>query len=64
MWGGDKVSVIFDIPENASSFGYAPTVHMFLNSRKMRNLSWEPQVTMKDAYIRLAEYITEERQNG
>lgn len=62
--GGDKVSVIFDIPENVSSFGYAPTVHMFLNSRKMRNLSWEPKVTMKDAYIRLAEYITEERQNG
>ena len=59
--GGDKVSVVFDIPKNVSSFGYAPTVHMFLNSRKMRNLLWEPQVTMKEAYIRLSEYIKEER---
>ena len=62
--GNDKISVVFDIPENVSSFGYAPTVHMFLNSRKMRNLSWEPQVTMKDAYMRLAEYIKEERLYG
>lgn len=59
--GGDKISVVFDIPDNVSSYGYAPTVHMFLNSRKMRNLLWEPQVTMKEAYIRLSEYIKEER---
>lgn len=59
--GEDKISVIFDIPENLSSFGYAPTVHMFLNSKKMRSLSWEPQVSMKEAYMRLAEYIKEER---
>lgn len=40
--------------------GYAPTVHMFLSSKKLKSLGWHPKVTMAQAYVRLAEYIQEE----
>ncbi len=56
----DKSEVIFDIPEDVQGLGYAPTVHMFLSSKKLKSLGWQPKVTMAQAYVRLAEYIQEE----
>jgi len=56
----DKSKVIFDIPEDVQGFGYAPIVHMFLSSKKLKSLGWKPKVSMAQAYIRLAEYIQEE----
>ena len=52
--------VVFDIPEDVQGFGYAPTVHMFLSSKKLKSLGWKPKVSMAEAYIRLADYIQEE----
>ena len=57
---GDKSKVIFDIPEDVQGLGYAPTVHMFLSSKKLKSLGWQPKVSMAQAYVRLAEYIQEE----
>lgn len=56
----NRSDVIFDIPEDVEALGYAPTVHMFLSSKKLKELGWQPQVSMAQAYMRLAEYIQEE----
>ncbi|SNV61793.1 NAD-dependent epimerase/dehydratase family protein [Veillonella rodentium] len=56
----DRSQVIFDIPDDVNGLGYAPTVHMFLSSKKLKSLGWEPKISMEEAYIRLAEYIREE----
>ena len=56
----NKSKVVFDIPEDVQGFGYAPIVHMFLSSKKLKSLGWKPKVSMAQAYIRLAEYIQEE----
>ena len=56
----NKSKVVFDIPEDVQGFGYAPTVHMFLSSKKLKSLGWKPKVSMAQAYVRLAEYIQEE----
>ena len=37
----DKSKVIFDIPEDVQGLGYAPTVHMFLSSKKLKSLGWQ-----------------------
>ena len=55
-----KSEVVFDIPEDVQGLGYAPTVHMFLSSKKLKSLGWQPKVSMAQAYVRLAEYIQEE----
>ncbi len=48
----DEIKVIFDIPET-NTFGYAAPTKMKLNSDKMQQLGWKPEVCLKDAFIRL-----------
>lgn len=43
--------------EKRNNMGYAPDVNMYLNSEKLQSLGWHPCVGMKDAYMRLVEYI-------
>lgn len=45
--------LVFDIPEDAASLGYAPTSVMKLNSEKMMQLGWKPQVNMSSMASRL-----------
>ena len=40
------------------NMGYAPNVIMFLDSRKLRELGWESQVDMVEAYRRLIDYLS------
>lgn len=40
------ISLVFDIPEDVSSFGYAPSSIMKLNSEKMMALGWKPIMDM------------------
>ncbi len=51
------ISVVIDIPEE--NMGYAPDAALYLNSDKLRNLGWIPEVSMAEAYRRLIEYIKE-----
>lgn len=53
------IKVIFDIPESVYEYGYAPDVKMKLNSKKMRQLDWEPEVGLEESYCRM---ITSMRQ--
>ena len=51
---GGKISVRIEKKEN---MGYAPDVAMYLDSRKLRGLGWNPMIGMIDAYRRLTEYL-------
>lgn len=48
-----KTQIIFDIPESALTFGYAPDVTMRLSGGKLRALGWEPTVDLPEMFRRL-----------
>ncbi len=52
-FGQGKSKVVFDIPEDARTYGYAPDVKMHLDAGKLRSLGWEPQYGLKEMYQRL-----------
>ena len=52
--GGGKSRVVFDIPEDAMKYGYAPDVVMHLNSDKLQALGWQPRTDLPQMYERLA----------
>ena len=41
---GGKIQVVFDIPESALVYGYAPDVELRLSGQKLRDLGWEPRI--------------------
>lgn len=45
--------LIFDIPEDANKFGYAPTSRMLINSEKLRALGWKPEADLAEMFRRL-----------
>ena len=52
-----KISVKTEIPKQ--NMGYASDVNMYLDSDKLRNLGWQSEVEMAEAYRRLEEYLLE-----
>lgn len=52
---GGETKIIFDIPESALTYGYAPDVTMRLSNEKLKALGWEPEVSLPDMFRRLAE---------
>ena len=51
---GGRTKVVFDIPESAYVYGYAPDVTMRLSNEKLRALGWEPEVDLPEMFRRLA----------
>ena len=47
-----KIKVVFDIPKD-NSFGYAADTRMILNSDKLQELGWKPEVGLEEAYRRM-----------
>ena len=47
--------LVFDIPEDANKFGYAPTSRMLINSEKLRALGWRAQTSLPQMFNRLME---------
>ena len=41
---GDKIQVVFDIPENAFVYGYAPDVELRLSGSKLKALGWDARI--------------------
>lgn len=52
-----KIKVRIELREN---MGYAPDTAMYLSSEKLRNLCWNPTVTMREAYGRMVCYLKED----
>lgn len=51
--------LVFDIPEDANQFGYAPTSRMLVNSEKINALGWRAQVDLPEMFERLMQYMKE-----
>lgn len=49
----EKISVIFDIPEDSLKFGYSPSVKMKLSSEKLRSLGWRSDINLPEMYERM-----------
>ena len=50
---GGKINVVFDIPESALTYGYAPDTELHLSSAKMQALGWKPTVSLEETYRRM-----------
>lgn len=59
MSNGD-IRVVFDIPKDALTYGYAPPVTMHLSSKKLRQLGWAPTVDLKEMYQRMMDSWAEQ----
>ena len=51
-FGDGKINVMFDIPES-NTFGYAADTRMKLNSDKLKELGWKPEINLEEAYNRM-----------
>ena len=51
---GSRTKIIFDIPESALTYGYAPDVTMRLSGDKLMALGWKPEVDLPEMFRRLA----------
>ena len=45
--------LVFDIPEDANQFGYAPTSRMLVNAEKLSGLGWKPEIGLEGMFERL-----------
>ncbi len=45
--------LVFDIPEDANKFGYAPTSRMLVNAEKLNGLGWKASVDLPEMFERL-----------
>ena len=48
-------------PEKTATFGYAPTLHMNLDTTKLKSLGWEPTIGLKEMYKKMIEYMKENK---
>lgn len=48
-----QIQVQFEIPDDLASFGFNPEMVIKLDSRKLMELGWEPQVALEEMFTRL-----------
>ncbi len=51
--------LVYDIPEDADKFGYAPASRMLVNAGKLRALGWTPKVGLDEMFGRLMRSMRE-----
>lgn len=59
---GGKIKVVFDIPEDALKYGYAPPAEMRLSGEKMKALGFEASVDLPEMYQRLIASMKQQRE--
>ena len=57
---GDQIRVTYEIPREPNTYGYAPDVRLNLSSTKLRSLGWQPEVSLKESYIRMIQSIRDQ----
>ncbi|MCD8022861.1 MAG: NAD-dependent epimerase/dehydratase family protein [Lachnospiraceae bacterium] len=50
--------LVFDIPEDANAYGYAPSSRMLICSEKARGLGWKAEVALPEMFERLMRSMT------
>ena len=50
-----EVRVVFDIPDDPMTYGYAPDVKMHLSNKKICSLGWKPTVDLPGMFMRLSD---------
>ncbi len=50
---GRKIDIVFDIPKDCLTYGYAPDVTMHLSGVKVRRLGWKAKVGIEEMYRRM-----------
>lgn len=50
---GGAIEVCVEVEEDLGKFGYAPVLHMNLDTKKMRGLGWKPQRGLCDMFRRM-----------
>ena len=53
-----SIGVKIEIPKE--NMGYAPDVRLRLDSGRIKGLGWKPRVGMKEAYLRLVRYLSDQ----
>ncbi len=51
--------LVFDIPDDANAYGYAPTSRMLIKSEKLRSLGWQAEVNLPEMFDRLMASMAE-----
>ncbi len=54
---GDTLEVRIELPEDITRFGYAPVLHMNLDTTKLQKLGWKPAFALKEMYSRMIGYM-------
>ena len=58
-----KIKVLFDIPNNGNTYGYAQDVKLNLSSKKLQSLNWMPQYNLETMFKKTIEYLKVEYNN-
>lgn len=61
---GGKSKIVFDIPESALTYGYAPDVTMRLSGKKMQALGWQPYVDLPEMFTRMCRSWEADEEKG
>lgn len=56
--------LVFDIPEDSSQFGYAPTSRMLICSEKLNALGWKAEVDLPEMFDRLMRSMQSWKKKG
>ena len=54
-----KINLVFDIPEDALKYGYAPSVKMKLCGKKLADIGWKAKIDLPEMYERLIKSMRE-----
>ncbi len=63
-WSDGKIKVRHIIPEDVSGLGYAPDVTLHLSSEKLRELDWQPEISLPEMYRRMMAGWQSQQQKG